>query len=176
MPTTMTNIAGVDLNAVYDALSTSTPEVPDSIHKPGEQIVATDGSIWVFGKAGGTINQYSTVAIDALHAAVVRLVSTNKDHIHRQPGFCQNAGMTSGQFGWFMIHGRPTIRIRDKAAKDAQLYSTNESGALSDVAGTLSHFPIRGVFLVSSIVSATATVQTGAAIAAFPHAAPTTVL
>jgi hypothetical protein len=172
----MTNIAGVDLYAVYDALSATTPEIPAAIHTVGEQVMATDGSIWVFGKAAGTITQNDTVAINNAHDAVVGMLGSNKDHIHCQPGNCANAGMTSGQFGWFMIHGKPTLRIRDKAAKDVQLYSTNETGCLSDVAGTLSFFPIRGVFLVSSITSATATVQSGAGIMAFPHTAPTTVI
>lgn len=164
----MTNIAGVDLYAVYDAVSTTTPELPGLPHSPGEQVVATDGSIWVFGTAGGTIVQYDTVAIDSAHTDVEAILGgASAGHGHRQGGFCQNAGMTSGQSGWFMLHGKPVLRILDAAAVDTRLFTTNQAGVLSSVTATGSQFPVTGVFLISAVVSATASIQSANAVAQF---------
>jgi hypothetical protein len=166
----MTNHVGVDLNAVYAAVSTTTPEIPGLPHEPGDQVVAEDGSIWVFGTAGGTIVTNDTVALDAAHTDVEAILGgATAAHGHRGVAFCQNAGMTSGQSGWFMKSGAPTIRILDDAAVDVPLFTTDSAGVLAQDVATGSQFPIRGLYLISAVTSATASIQNANAIAQFPH-------
>jgi hypothetical protein len=173
-------ILGVVLSEIYDAIDVdTTPELPGLPFTPGTQTNANDGSIWVFAKAGGSISQYDTVAIDDDHIDVEAITGgAAADHIHRKIGFRHEfAAMTSGQSGWFMLHGSPLIRVGDSAAKNVQLYTTATAGVLDDAVGTGSQFPIRGVFLASTVSTASGSVVNGAlAQASFPHAAPMSVL
>lgn len=177
-PRVSSSVLGVDLDAVYDAISATTPEIPALPHKVGTQVTALDGSIWVFATAGGTIVTNDTVAIDDDHGDVEAITGgAAADHAHRKIGFCQNAGMTSGKSGWFLLHGSPAIRVGDSCAKNVQLYTTATAGVLDDAVGTGSQFPIRGVFLISTVGTATGSVISSAeAQASFPHAAPMSVL
>lgn len=180
MPRPTSGIIGVDLTETFSAINVTTnPEIPGLPFTPGTETMANDGSIWVFATAGGSISQYDTVAIDADHTDVEAITGgAAADHIHRRIGFRHsNAAMTSGQSGWFMLHGSPLIRASDSAAKNVQLYTTATAGVLDDAVGTGSQFPIRGVFLVSTVSTASGSVVNGAeAQASFPHAAPMSVL
>jgi hypothetical protein len=71
-----------------------------------------------------------------------------------------------------MIHGRPTLRILDAVPVDAMLFTTDQAGVLTDTTTTGSQFPVLGVFLVSAVTSATASIQNGNAVADFPHLGP----
>jgi hypothetical protein len=180
MPRVTSGLIGVVLSEIYAAINVTTnPEIPGLPFTHGTQVEANDGSIWVFGKAGGTIAQYDTVAIDDDHADVEAITGgAAADHIHRKIGFRHEfAAMASGESGWFMLHGSPLIRVGDSAAKNVQLYTTATAGVLDDAVGTGSQFPVRGVFLASTVSTASGSVVNGAlAQASFPHAAPMSVL
>lgn len=173
MPSVPTqSIEGVDLTALYDAISTSTPEIPAWPFVVGTRVTATDGSQWMFITAGGGINQYDVVKIvQTTFTATQMLGGAASEVPSRIVGFYQNStAMTSGQAGWVMISGKPRINVLGSCVKNVQLYTTDTSGKLDDAVVTGSQFPIRGVYIASTNPSATATsIQ---ATAMFPTVGP----
>lgn len=152
------NISGVDLTQIYDAISSATPEYPGWPANVGARVVATDGSEWIFASAAAGINQYDTVMITRLFAASQILGGAAQEVPHKMVGFYQNAtALTAGQAAWFMISGIPRINVLGSCVKDVQLYTTNTSGKLDDAIVTGSQFAVRGVYIVSTNPSATAT-------------------
>lgn len=151
------NISGVDLTQIYDAVTT-TPEIPAWPFLVGERVVATDGSEWVFASAAAGINQWDTVMITRLFAASQILGGAASEVPHKMVGFYQNAtALVAGQAAWFMISGIPKINVLGSCVKDVVLYTTNTSGKLDDAIVTGSQFAVRGVYIVSTNPSATAT-------------------
>ena len=166
------SIEGVDLTAIYDAISTSTPEIPAWPFKVGDRVVATDGSNWMFCTAGGGINQYDVVKIVQTTLSATQMLGGAASEVpSRIVGFYQNAtAMTSGQAAWFMISGKPRINVLGACVKNVQLYTTDTSGKLDDAIVTGSQFPIRGVYIASTNPSATATsIQATAMFPAIPQ-------
>lgn len=180
MPRVVTPIAGVDLTEIYAAINiTTNPEIPGFPFTLGTQVTCSDGSIYVFAKAGGSITQYDTVVIDKDHAAVISAVGgATATNVHHKHGFRQGAAMTSGQAGWFMLHGAPLLRVGDNCAANVQLYTTATAGVLDDAVSSGSQYPIRGVFLASAATSGGAgSVVSGVqGHASFPHTAPATTI
>jgi len=179
---TTQSIEGVDLTAIYTAYdqtaatsATNVPENPGPPFKVGTEVVCTDGSIWVFAKASGGINQYDVVMMDVLYSSVKQILGGGASEVTKlRIGFYQNAtALVSGNFAWFMVSGVPTINVLASCAKAAQLYTTDTSGKLDDAIATGSQYPIRNVFLTTTI-GATASFNT--AQAAYPVAGPMTAL
>lgn len=172
LPTVATqSIEGVSLTTIYDAISASTPEYPGLPFTIGTRVVATDGSNWVFATAGGGINQYDTVQITRAYSATQILGGSASEVPNCTVGFYQNStALTSGQSAWFNMGGKPTINVLGACAKLVTLYTTDTSGKLDDAIVTGSQYAIRGVYIVTTNPSATATAI--AAQATYPTVGP----
>ena len=170
-PYVVTNQLGVDLLAAYDAISTSTPEVPAHPHVYGSRVHATDGSEWIFGKvaAGATINRANCVTIGRTYDDVIPSVRGTASQIRgRRPGWYQGTTqLTAGMAAWFLISGAPEMLVVGQAALPfVNLYTTDTSGVLGTTVATGSQFPIRGAHITVTQSGATASIVPG--IVTFP--------
>lgn len=182
MSYTTQSIEGVNLGAIYAAYdqtaaisSTNTPDNPGPPFTVGTEVVATDGSIWVFAKASGGINQYDVVMMDVAYSSVKQILGGAAAEVTKlRIGFYQNAtALVANNYAWFMVSGIPTINVLGSCAKAVQLYTTDTSGKLDDGIITGSQYPIRNVFLTTTIGS---TASFNTAQAAWPAAGPLTAL
>lgn len=182
MSYTTQSIEGVNLGAIYTAYdqtaaisSTNTPDNPGPPFTVGTEVVATDGSIWVFAKASGGINQYDVVMMDVAYSSVKQILGGAAAEVTKlRIGFYQNAtALVANNYAWFMVSGIPTINVLGSCAKAVQLYTTDTSGKLDDGIITGSQYPIRNVFLTTTIGS---TASFNTAQAAWPAAGPLTAL
>jgi hypothetical protein len=176
------SIEGVDLTAIYTpyvqtsaASATNSPDNPGPPFKAGTEVVCTDGSIWMFVKGGGGINQYDTVMIDPVTFAANQILGGAAAEVTKKRiGFYQNStALTSSDYAWVMVSGVPTINVLGSCAKAVQLYTTDTSGKLDDGLATGSQYPIRNVFLTTTIGS---TASFNTAQASYPAAGPMTAL
>jgi hypothetical protein len=182
MPIVAQSIEGVNLAGIYTAYdqtaaisATNDPSMGGPPFKVGTEVVATDGSIWVFAKAGGPVNQYDVVMMDVAYSSVKQVVGGAAAECTKlRVGFYQNAtALVSGNFAWFMVSGIPTINVLGACAKAVQLYTTDTSGKLDDAIATGSQYPVRNVFLTTTIGS---TASFNTAQAAYPSFGPQTAL
>ncbi len=166
-------IDGVDVTATYNIYNqavaqsaTNDPSYPALPFKIGTQIVATDGSRWIFADTTTTITQYQTVMINSTFRAVAiggaGASTAVPEALAGQVGFYQNStSLTTGQAGWFMIQGVPTLLVAS-AGISVPLYSSDTAGALTGTTNTVSHYQISGITCVvtasGSTASATSTV------------------
>lgn len=155
-------IEGVDLTAVYAAISlTTAPEAPGLPFTTGTRVVATDGSEWMFGTAGGTITLYDTVWINCTSAGAIAtsVLSITGAIVAAAAagfvGFSPKTAFTSGQSGWFMISGAPIINAIS-AGIAVPLYTSDTAGALSGTTASASHFQVQSVGLVVTASGSTA--------------------
>lgn len=134
----------------------------------GQRVTATDGSEWVYVQAGAAITQYSWVAIDENFQAVMGTKAL-ADAGHGV-GFAQVA-FADNDFGWVAVNapGNISVRVLAACAADVQLYTSGTAGALDDTSA--SQTLIRGVVIVATGVTATASVRE--AIAVYPSATAT---
>ena len=156
------SIEGVDVTAIYTpyvqtsaASATNSPDNPGPPFKAGTEVVCTDGSIWMFVKFGGGVNQYDVVSItnDTFTASQI-LGGGTAENTKKRVGFYQNStAATSSDYGWVMLSGVPTINVLGSCAKAVQLYTTDTSGKLDDAIATGSQYPVRNVFLTTTIGS-----------------------
>jgi len=184
MPTFVTqSIEGVNLSALYTAYdqtaavsSTNSVDNPGPPFAVGTEVVATDGSIWVFVKFSGGVNQYDVVMIDTAYSSVKQILGGGASEANRlRPGFYQNStAAVANNYGWVMLSGVPTINVLGSCAKLVQLYTTDTSGKLDDAIATGSQYPVRNVTLTTTISSTTASFNT--AQAAWPSIGPMSAL
>jgi hypothetical protein len=171
------SIEGINFLQAYDAISTSTPEVPAHPHVYGTVVTATDGSLWVFGKVatGATVNQYNCVMIDITAAAIIpSLGGAAVVGVSKRPGWYQGAtSLTAGMAGWFMLSGAPRLGIEASCNPAVQLYTTQTSGILDDAVATGSQYPVRNVYIMSASGTSLTNVQ---GFAQFPTFGPMTAL
>jgi hypothetical protein len=166
-------IEGVDVTGIYNiynqasaASSTNSPDYPALPFKLGTQIVATDGSRWIFADTTTTLANGNCVAINSTFRAVAvgGAVAATADPaaLAVQIGFYQNStSLTTGQAAWFMIQGVPTVLVAS-AGVTVPLYTSDTAGALTGTTNTTSHWQISGLTCVvtasGSTASLTATV------------------
>jgi hypothetical protein len=164
---------GVDVTGIYNIYnqaaaqtSTNSPDYPALPFKLGTQVVATDGSRWIFADTTTTIAQGYCVAINSTFrvTAVGGAVALSVDPAGQamQIGFYQNAtSLTTGQAAWFMIQGVPTLLVAS-ASIYGPLYTNDTAGTLTGATNTTSHYQVSGLTCVvtasGSTASLTATV------------------
>jgi hypothetical protein len=177
------SIEGVDLTALYTSYdqtaavtATNSPDNPGPPFKVGTEVVCTDGSIWLFVKFTAGVNQYDVVMIDPATTGAVQILGGGTAEVTKKRiGFYQNStAAVANNFGWVMVSGVPTINVLGSCAKAVQLYTTDTSGKLDDAIATGSQYPVRNVFLTTTISSTTASSNT--AQAAYPTAGPLSAL
>ncbi len=166
------SIEGVNLSALYTAYdqtaaisSTNSPDNPGPPFTVGTEVVATDGSIWVFTKFTAGVNQYDVVMIDNSTGFAKQILGGGASEANRfRAGFYQNStAAVSNNYGWVMLSGVPTINVLGSCAKLVQLYTTDTSGKLDDAVATGSQYPVRNVTLTTTISSTTASANTAQA-------------
>jgi hypothetical protein len=182
MPFVTQSIEGVNLTTLYTAYdqtaaitSTNTVDNPGPPFAVGTEVVATDGSIWLFVKFTAGVNQYDVVMIDpATNGAAQILGGATAECTKKRVGFYQNStAAVANNYGWVMVSGVPTINVLGSCAKAAQLYTTDTSGKLDDAIATGSQYPVRNVFLTTTIGS---TASFNTAQAAYPTVGPMSAL
>ncbi len=167
------SIEGVDVTGIYNIYSqttaqssTNSPDYPGLPFKLGTQIVATDGSRWIFADTTTTIANGYTVAINSTFRATAvggaGAATAVPEGLAVQIGFYQNStSLTTGQAAWFMIQGVPTLLVAS-AGISVPLYTLDTAGALTGATNTVSHYQISGITCVvtasGSTVSLTSTV------------------
>lgn len=178
------SIEGVNLSTIYNAYdqtaatsSTNDPSNPGPPFTIGTEVVCTDGSVWQFVKVAtsATLAQYNTVGVDyTAFTATPALGGATYEATKKRVGFYQNStSATAAQYCWVMVSGTPTILVAASCAKAVQLYTTDTSGVLDDAIATGSQYPVRNVYIVTTIGS---TASNQAAMASWPSFAPQTSL
>jgi hypothetical protein len=179
MPFVTQSIEGVNLSLLYTAYdqtaaitSTNSPDNPGPQFAVGTEVVATDGSIWLFVKFTGGVNQYDVVMVDPATGGAAQILGGGAaECTKKRVGFYQNStAAVANNYGWVMVSGVPTINVLGSCAKALQLYTTDTSGKLDDAIATGSQYPVRNVFLTTTISSTTASFNT--AQAAYPTIGP----
>lgn len=158
---------GVDLTAIYTPYSqtsaissTNDPANPGPPFALGTQVVAGNGTRWIFCNTTTTITQGMTVAINSsfLTTAVGGAVASTADPAATgvQIGFYQNStSLTTGQYAWFAIQGNVTVLVAS-AGITVPLYTLDTTGALSGATNTTSHWQISGITCVVTASGSTA--------------------
>ncbi len=161
------SIEGVDVTGIYNIYSqtsaqssTNSPDYPALPFKLGTQVVCTDGSRWIFSDTTTTIANGSCVAINSTFrvSLVGGAVSATADPAGGavQIGFYQNStSLTTGQAGWFMIQGVPTVLVAS-AGITVPLYTNDTAGTLTGATNTTSHYQISGLTCVVTASGSTA--------------------
>ena len=164
---------GVNFYQAYDAISTSTPEVPAHPHEYGKLVTANDGSIWVFGKVAtsATVNQYNCVFVDYAAANVIPSLggAASLGMKYRPAWYQGSTQLTAGMAAWFMLQGAPRMGVEASCNPAVQLYTTQTSGILDDAVATGSQYPVRGAVIVSAAGTSLTNVQ---GMAVFPSIGP----
>lgn len=178
------SIEGINLSTIYTAYdqtavssATNDPSNPGPPFTIGTEVVCTDGSIWQFVKVAtsATLTLYNVVGIDyTAFTATPTIGGATYEATKKRVGFYQNTtAATAGQYCWVMVSGSPTILVAASCAKAVQLYTTDTSGVLDDAIATGSQYPVRNVFIVTTIGS---TASNQAAMASWPSFGPQTAL
>jgi hypothetical protein len=128
---------GVNLATVYPAQSTSlypyTQTIPFAL---GQQITATDNSVWTFVQfgTGGVTGLGYVVTFDQAFAAV--MLSTDNDIYGKKVGVAPAAAVAT-DYGWVQVYGTcDDIRCEQDALANAALGPTADAGQVDDAAAT----------------------------------------
>lgn len=140
--------------------STNPPEYPGFPFALGTRVVCTDGSQWMFADTTTTIAQYTTVMINSTFRATAiggaGAATAVPEALAGMIGFYQTStSLTTGQAGWFMITGVPTLLVAS-AGISVALYSSDTAGALTGATNTVSHYQISGITCVVTASGSTA--------------------
>jgi len=161
------SIEGVDVTQTYNiynqaaaASATNSPDYPALPFKLGTRITATDGSMWIFADTTTTIAQFQGVMINSTFRATLwggaGGATAVAEGLAGFPAFYQNAtSLTTGQAGWFMISGVPTLLVAS-AGVSVPLYTSDTAGALTGTVNTTSHYQISGLTCVVTASGSTA--------------------
>lgn len=175
------SIEGVDLTLISTTYvqtsaqsSTNDPSYPAPPFTAGTEVTCTDGSIWMYTivDTGATLAQGNVVTIDPLTFKAKPVIGGAASEATKcRVGFYQNSTSAAATNGvWVMVSGIPTISVSGAPAKAVQLYTTDTSGTLDDAVATGSQYPVRNVFMLTTVSGATATTQ--AAQASWPSFGP----
>ena len=110
---------------------------------PGDRFTDHSGQEWIYVRAGSAITQYDCVHVDASYDAL-----PVTDTLAKQAGvlaFAQVAAAASGEYGWVMRTGVPTVRLAASCADDVPLFTTATAGVLDDATGSASQALILGL-------------------------------
>jgi hypothetical protein len=100
------------------------------------------GNEWMYVRSAA-ITAYDCVHIDSSFDA-----NPITDTLAKQAGrvgFAQFAFSASGQYGFVMINGKPTVRLAASTADDVPLFTSSTAGVLDDTTGSASQALISGV-------------------------------
>lgn len=179
------SIEGVDLTLISTTYvqtsaqsTTNDPSYPAPPFLAGTEVTCTDGSIWMYTvvDTSATLAYGNVCLIDPLTFKAKPIIGgAGSEATKFRVGFYQNSTSAVATNGvWVMVSGVPTISVSGAPAKAVQLYTTDTSGTLDDAVATGSQYPIRNVFMLTTVSGATAT--TGAAQASWPSIGPMTSL
>lgn len=175
------NTEGIDFTQIYNGYvqttapsSTNSPDYPGMPFNVGTIVTAVNDAIWAFSivDTGATLAFGNVCTIDPLTFKAKPIVGGGASEAFKyKVGFYQNStSATAGQGVWLMLSGVPTITVSGAPVKGVQLYTTDTSGTLDDAVATGSQYPVRNVFMLTTVSGATATTQ--AAQASWPSIGP----
>lgn len=158
------NLLGVNVAQTYTPSTDLYPAVDLTVpFALGQVATGTDGSSWVFVLSGDAIARYDAVGIDEAFLAV-QLDSTEAATGHKF-GVASQAAIASGSYGWVQTRGVTTVYTLGGTANDTLLVSSATAGALDD--STTVGTKIKGI-----VTTASNTLTTKAAVAAFMTVEP----
>jgi hypothetical protein len=116
---------GVDFSVTTAGTGTNSDE--GAQFALGQQVVANDGSVWMFVHASAAIAQYDAVGIsEAFEAAPLSKAMADDGW---NIGFAQVA-FDDNDFGWVALRGTKTLKVKllGSCAADVALYTSGTAG------------------------------------------------
>jgi len=134
----------------------------------GTTLRGTDGSIWQYCCANGTVSAYSVVGINSSGTAKMLVLGDVNAGQGYQIGVTQN-GFASSEYGWVPIHGGAglagfKVKVSASVTLGVSLYLATSTGNLSSTAAASA--TMKGIVL--STASAVAGVTVYACILTWP--------
>ena len=152
---------GVDLTAIY--ASTSAGSSTQWPAMPGDKVLGSNNSTYMFARAESTIAAYDCVIFSTYadsagttpYPRAVPITTSNAASLGWAPvGFAQTA-ITSAYYGWIAMEGtRLKVNCLIAAQPKVPMYTTSTAGSLDDA--TVSAGYLVGVVLNTSATSASA--------------------
>jgi hypothetical protein len=148
-------LIGTNLSDVSYATATSTLPVLGGGRgfTVGARITDYNGKEYVFVQANSAVSAYNIASLDS-GTGVITALQTSTSAASEALAVPQFA-FASGDYGWAQVYGACKVKVLGACAKSVTLYSTATAGSLDDA--TASNYEIRGVQILSTNPSATAT-------------------
>lgn len=152
------NRDGVDVTVVYTVNASTTPETPAPPFQPGDVVLGTYGSEYVFVQASTSITFYDFIAITGVNQANSLtdtnggMAATGGVRLGLAPAATQASGQANGNikagtYFWAQINGGNAIgNTSTTATAGLQLYTSATAGVVKTVSAT-THYGIGGVAL-----------------------------
>lgn len=121
----------------------------------GARAAAHNGDVYQYVQSASAVAASDFVTIDS-STGVAAGLTTALSAASEALGVATVA-IASGEYGWIKVYGRATVSVAGSCAKSVTLYSTTSAGRLDDA--TASNYEIRGVQLLSTNPTASATVM-----------------
>jgi hypothetical protein len=147
--------AGFNFTTAYAAVSTSTPDIPGTQLGVGTRVAGTDGSEWIFVKAGGTITQGDVVIVTTNSTWIVQSM-TNTLASSKLGQLCGVAGAscTVNQFIWMQTSGyTASVSAVTGMTAFTAARSTATAGRLDDTITGGTTVAIAGIVLLATAAS-----------------------
>lgn len=151
----MTTLIGTNVSAVSYATATSTTPIQGGGRgfTVGTRLETQDGKNYVFVQANSAVAAYNIASLDSA-TGVITALQTSTSAASEELCVPQFA-FASGDYGWAQVRGAGKLKVLGACAKSVTLYSTSTAGSLDDA--TASNYEIRGIQILSTNPSATAT-------------------
>lgn len=151
----MTTLIGTNVSDVSYATATNTTPVlgGGKGFTVGTRLEMHDGKNYVFVQANSAVAAFNIASLDSSNGVITAL-QTSTSAASEELCVPQFA-FASGDYGWAQVRGACKVKVLGACAKSVTLYSTATPGSLDDA--TASNYEIRGVQILSTNPSATAT-------------------
>lgn len=151
----MPTLIGTSFGAVVHATATNSTPVQGGGKGFSVGMRASDynGKEYVYAQANSAVAQYDVVHIPSdtyVAAGLTTALSAASELIAVAP-----IAVASGEYAWFQIYGATKVSVAGSCLKAVTLYSTTTAGRVDDA--TASNYEIRGIQILSTNPSATAT-------------------
>lgn len=140
---------GVNVTQVDSPSTSLYPYEPDAQFKLGQQITASDGSVWTYCilGTGGVTGAGYVLTYDEDFLAV--MLSTSNDVYGQKVGVAA-AAASEDDYIWVQVFGTcQAIRVEQEALADSILGPTSDAGQLDDAAASPALF-VRGLVITTT--------------------------
>ena len=148
-------LIGVNVSDVTFATATNTTPVAagGKGFTVGARAALHNGKEYVFVQANSAVAAFNIAALDS-ETGVITALQTSTSAASEELAVPQFA-FASGDYGWALVRGAGKVKVLGACAKSVTLYSTTTAGSLDDA--TASNYEVRGIQILSTNPSATAT-------------------